>query len=59
MYNIRFDSNRPPMAVNATMGFLKTGAPVSVQVLAPSPSPGPRPCYERQPQTERCIPPAA
>ncbi len=56
MYNIRFDSTRPPMTVNATMGFLKTGAPISVTVFAPSPNPGVRPCYARQPPSERCAP---
>jgi hypothetical protein len=36
MYNFRFDSNRPPQLVNATIGFFKTGAPIVVQVQAPS-----------------------
>jgi hypothetical protein len=36
MYNIRFDSNRPPQNMNATIGFLKTGAPINVQVQGPS-----------------------
>jgi hypothetical protein len=36
MYNFRFDSNRPPQTVNATIGFFKTGAPIVVQVQAPS-----------------------
>ena len=36
MYNIRFDSNRPPMNTLATIGFFKTGAPVAVVVQAPS-----------------------
>ena len=35
MYNIRFDSNSPPANVNATLGFLKTGSPISVQVQGP------------------------
>lgn len=56
MYNIRFDSTRPPMTVNSTMSFLKTGAPISVTVFAPSPNPGVRPCYARQPPSERCAP---
>lgn len=37
MYNIRFDSNRPPQAMNATVGFLKTGAPIIVAVQGPAP----------------------
>ena len=36
LYNFRFDSNRPPVATNATIGFFKTGAPITVQVQAPS-----------------------
>ena len=38
LYNIRFDSNRPPQSINATLGFLKTGAPINVQVQGPSPA---------------------
>lgn len=36
MYNFRFDSNRPPTAANATVGFFKTGSPMSVAVQGPS-----------------------
>ena len=36
LYNIRFDSNRPPVTMNATVGFLKTGSPMSVQIQGPS-----------------------
>jgi hypothetical protein len=36
MYNIRFDSNRPPMKVTATVGFFKTGSTVKVVVQVPS-----------------------
>jgi hypothetical protein len=35
MYNFRFDSNRPPQTTNATIGFFKTGEPITVQVQAP------------------------
>lgn len=38
MYNFRFDSNRPPQSVNATVGFFKTGNPITVQVQGPSPA---------------------
>ena len=38
LYNYRFDSNRPPQAANATIGFFKTGTPVTVGIQAPSPS---------------------
>ena len=37
MYNFRFDSNRPPQLVNATIGFFKTGAPIVVQIQGPTP----------------------
>jgi hypothetical protein len=37
LYNFRFDSNRPPQQVNATIGFYKTGEPITVSVQAPSP----------------------
>ena len=36
LYNFRFDSNRPPTAVNASLGFFKTGGPITVQVQGPS-----------------------
>lgn len=36
LYNIRFDSNRPPANLNATVGFFKTGAPMTVQIQGPS-----------------------
>ena len=37
MYNFRFDSTRAPQAANATIGFYKTGAPITVAVQAPTP----------------------
>ncbi|MEO6051180.1 MAG: hypothetical protein ABIP78_07600 [Pyrinomonadaceae bacterium] len=36
MYNFRFDSVRPPRTTTATIGFFKTGAPITVQILAPT-----------------------
>ncbi|HJX24664.1 MAG TPA: dockerin type I domain-containing protein, partial [Chthoniobacterales bacterium] len=38
LYNFRFDSNQPPQAANATVGFFKTGGPVTVPIQAPAPS---------------------
>ena len=38
MYNFRFNSNRPPQPANATVGFLKTGSPITVQVQGPTPA---------------------
>ena len=43
LYNFRFDSNRPPQAVNATIGFFKTGAPITVGIQGPSPDGGATP----------------
>jgi uncharacterized repeat protein (TIGR01451 family) len=43
LYNFRFDSNRPPQAVNATIGFFKTGAPITVGIQGPAPEGGPTP----------------
>jgi hypothetical protein len=37
LYNFRFDSNRPPQATNATVGFFKNGAPKTVAIQAPAP----------------------
>ncbi len=37
VYNFRFDSNRPPTTTNATIGFFKTGAPITVQIQSPTP----------------------
>ena len=39
LYNFRFDSNRPPQAVNATVGFFKTGSPMTVPIQGPSAEP--------------------
>ena len=36
LYNFRFDSDRPPTVANATVGFFKTGSPITVQVQVPS-----------------------
>ena len=38
LYNFRFDSNRPPQAANATIGFFKTGSPITVGIQGPSPA---------------------
>jgi hypothetical protein len=37
LYNFRFDSNRPPQAGNGTIGFFKTGAPITVAIQVPTP----------------------
>jgi hypothetical protein len=43
LYNFRFDSTTQPVASNATVGFFKTGAPVTVPIQGPSPIGGPSP----------------
>ena len=48
LYNFRFDSDRPPLFTNATIGYFKTGAPSNVVILAPNacnatPTPVPTP----------------
>jgi hypothetical protein len=39
LYNFRFDSNKPPGNANATVGFFKTGSPITVQVQGPAADP--------------------
>ncbi len=57
LYNFRFDSIYPPAIENATIGFFKTGSPVTVQVLVPEPE-GPSPTPTPIPPTPTPIPTA-
>ena len=41
LYNFRFDSTTPPVASDATVGFFKTGAPITVAIEGPAPIGGP------------------
>jgi hypothetical protein len=46
LYNFRFDADQPPHTANATIGFFKTGSPITVAIQAPSggtPTPTPTP----------------
>ncbi len=48
LYNFRFDANQPPQAMNALIGFFKTGSPIVVGIQGPaaclaSPTPTPTP----------------
>jgi subtilisin-like proprotein convertase family protein len=48
LYNFRFDSDRPPLFTNATIGYFKNGNPTNVVILAPNacnatPTPVPTP----------------
>src|SRR5204862_1052772 len=36
LYNFRFDSNSPPQTTNATIGFFKTGTPITAAVQGPA-----------------------
>ena len=35
LYNFRFDADQPPQAANATVGFFKTGSPITVGIQGP------------------------
>jgi hypothetical protein len=48
LYNIRFDSDREPSTMFATVGFYKTGNPIVVQVQGPSNPAAPWPCNSRR-----------
>jgi len=39
LYNFRFDADQPPQTAAATVGFFKTGSPISVQTQAPASTP--------------------
>ena len=35
LYNFRFDADQPPQNANATVGYFKTGSPITVAIQAP------------------------
>ena len=47
LYNFRFDADQPPQSANATVGYFKTGSPMTVAIQAPAeggtPTPTPTP----------------
>ena len=43
LYNFRFDADQPPNPTNATVGFFKTGAPMTVAIQGPGGSGTPTP----------------
>ena len=36
LYNFRFDADQPPQSANATVGYFKTGSPMTVAIQAPA-----------------------
>jgi hypothetical protein len=36
LYNLRFDADQPPQGANATVGYFKTGSPMTVAIQAPA-----------------------
>jgi hypothetical protein len=36
LYNFRFDADQPPQTANATVGYFKTGSPMTVGIQAPA-----------------------
>jgi hypothetical protein len=58
MYNFRFDADQPPQNTDATVGFFKTGSPMTVEIQAPqggTPTPTPTPTPTATP-TPRATP---
>ena len=43
LYNFRFDADQPPQEANATVGFFKTGSPITVAIQAPAAGATPTP----------------
>ena len=49
LYNFRFDADQPPQTTDATVGYFKTGSPMTVEIQAPgqggggTPTPTPTP----------------
>src|SRR5262245_27661895 len=47
LYNFRFDADQAPQTANATVGFFKTGSPITVEIQVPgqggTPTPTPTP----------------
>jgi hypothetical protein len=43
LYNFRFDADQPPQSANATVGYFKTGSPMTVAIQAPGAGATPTP----------------
>jgi hypothetical protein len=55
LYNFRFDSTAAPQAADATIGFFKTGAPITVPIQGPAPTGGPSPTPTPGPATHFAV----
>ena len=57
LYNFRFDADQPPQTTNATVGFFKTGSPMTVEIQAPQGgTPTPTPTSTQLLLTPRLLP---
>ena len=59
LYNFRFDADQPPQTASATIGFFKTGSPVTVEIQAPGGGATPTPTPTSTPRptpTPRTVP---
>jgi hypothetical protein len=64
MYNFRFDTNQPPETAEATVGFFKTGSPMTIEIQVPSgggvtPTPTPTPPITPTPTPTASSPPVS
>ena len=57
LYNFRFDSDQPPQTVSATVGFFKTGSPITVSVKAPAGGATPTPTPTATPTSTATVTP--
>jgi hypothetical protein len=51
LYNFRFDADQPPQNANATVGFFKTGSPMTVATQAPAGAATPTPTPTATPRS--------
>jgi hypothetical protein len=49
LYNFRFDADQPPVTASATVGFFKTGSPMTVEIQAPAAGATPTPTATPRP----------
>jgi hypothetical protein len=63
LYNFRFDADQPPQETNATVGFFKTGSPMTVAIQAPAggatPTPTPTATASVSPTATATVTPTA